>query len=135
MKANLHIKKAGWLLLMAGLLMSFTFTDPFSSVKTALQKGDVASLSQYFDSMIELSLAGKSNSYSKSQASVILKDFFSRHQVKEFKIIHKGKSDKGSSFGIGNLETSKGDYRVTFFFRQKGKNMVLQELRFQESNQ
>ncbi len=134
MIAHLHIGKTGKLFLIAGMLMSFTFADPFSSVKAALEKGDVASLSRYFDNMVELSLAGKSNSYSKSQASVILKDFFSHHQAKGFKIIHKGKSDKGSSFGIGNLETSKGNYRVTFFFRSKGDDMVLQELRFQPSN-
>lgn len=135
MTAVLHIRNTGKLLLMAGLLMSFAFADPFTSVVAALQKGNVESLSHYFDNMVEISLEGKTNSYSKSQASVILKDFFSGHKVKGFKMIHKGKSGKGSSFGIGNLSTDKGNYRVTFFFRQKGNDTVLQELRFQKAKE
>src|SRR5699024_5015012 len=105
---------------------------PFDSVVTALKKGNVETLSNYFDNMVEISLSGKSNSYSKSQASVILKSFFSTHSAKDFKVIHKGKSNKGSLFGIGNLTTGKGKFRVTLFFRQKGNEMVLQEIRFKK---
>lgn len=122
------------MLLMAGILMSFTaLANPFDNVVAALQKGNAEALSHYFDKMVEISLDGQANSYSKSQASVILKDFFASHKVEQFKVIHKGKSGKGSSFGIGNLTTSKGTYRVTFFFRQKGDEVVLQELRFKKS--
>lgn len=133
MKTALHTGKIGKLLLVCGLVMSFSLVDPFGSVTTALQKGNVEVLSHYFDNMVEITLPGKTNSYSKSQAVVILKDFFSRNSVKSFKLIHKGKSGQGSSFGIGNLTTSNGVYRTTFFFRQKGDDMVLQELRFEKS--
>ena len=113
--------------------MSMAVVSPFDQVVAALGKGDVEALSHYFDKMVEISLDGKSSSYSKSQASVILKDFFSDHQAGSFKIIHQGKSGKGASFGIGNLKTNSGTFRVTFFFRPKGDEVVLQELRFQES--
>lgn len=133
MTAVLHTMKGSKLLLLAGLLLSFTIvTNPFDSVVAALQKGNVETLSHYFDKMVEISLNGKSNSYSKSQASVILKDFFAGHKAQSFKVIHKGKSGKGSSFGIGNLVTTNGTFRITFFFRQKGNTVVLQELRFKK---
>ncbi len=134
MTSVLHTIKGGKMLLIAGILMSFTaVANPFDNVVAALKKGNVEALSRYFDKMVEISLEGESNSYSKSQASVILKDFFASHKAKDFKVIHKGKSGKGSSFGIGNLSTSKGTFRVTFFFRQKGSEVVLQELRFKKS--
>lgn len=133
MKAVLHTGKIGKVLLIGALLMSFSIVNPFTSVITALEKGNVEGLSHYFDNMIEITLPGNTNSYSKSQAVVILKDFFSHNPVKGFKLIHKGQSGQGSSFGIGNLATSKGTFRTTFFFRQKGDDMVLQELRFEKS--
>ncbi|HEX5553061.1 MAG TPA: DUF4783 domain-containing protein [Chitinophagaceae bacterium] len=120
------------LLLIGGLLMSFTIVDPFTSVVSALQKGNVTALSHYFDNMIEITLPSNANSYSKSQAVVILKEFFSNNAVKSFKLIHKGDSGEGSSFGIGSLVTKGGTYRTTFFFRQKGDSFVLQELSFEK---
>jgi hypothetical protein len=127
--------RAGRLLLMGligAVLMSFTLQDPMTNVVSALKKGNVQELSHYFDNMVEISLPSNANSYSKSQAVVILKEFFSDHQVKSFSLIHKGSSGEGSSFGIGSLVTNAGTYRTTFFFRQKGDSVVLQELRFEK---
>jgi hypothetical protein len=115
--------------------MSFSVMDPFANVVSALKKGDVNELSQYFDNMIEITLPSNANSYSKSQAVVILKEFFSNNIVKSFKLIHQGNSGEGSSFGIGSLVTDHGTYRTTFFFRQKGESFVLQELRFEKKKE
>ncbi len=114
------------------LLMSFQVVSPFDDVVAALKKGKVETLSHYFDNMVEINLPSKTNSYSKSQAVVILKEFFAAHAVKDFKLIHKGSSGEGATFGIGNLMTSDGAYRITFFFREKGDKSVLQELRFEK---
>lgn len=135
MKALVISRRWAGLLLIGGLLMSFSLADPFASVVSALNKGNVDSLSPYFDNMIEITLPSNANSYSKSQAVVILKEFFSANAVKSFKLIHKGNSGEGSSFGIGSLVTDHGTYRTTFFFRQKGNDFVLQELRFEKKKE
>lgn len=135
MKAFLPVKRLSMWLLLGGLLMAFTSADPFANVISALQKGSADELSHYFDNMIEITLPSKGNSYSKSQAAVILKEFFSSNDVKSFQLIHRGNSGEGSSFGIGSLVTSGGTYRTTFFFRQKGDTFVLQELRFEKKKE
>ncbi len=135
MKLILPIKTIGKSLLISGLLMSFTVGNPFNNVVSALKKGNVDELSHYFDSMVEITLPSNANSYSKSQAMVILKEFFANNTVKNFRLIHKGNSGEGSSFGIGNLETEKGIYRTTFFFREKGDSFVIQELRFERKRE
>lgn len=135
MNMNVISRRMSGLLLAGGLVMAFSIADPFANVVTALNKGSVDGLSHYFDKMIDISLPGGSNSYSKSQAVVILKEFFSKNTVKSFKIIHKGNSGEGSSYGIGSLVTSHGTYRTTFSFHQKGDNFVLQELRFEKKKQ
>ncbi|RFS22444.1 DUF4783 domain-containing protein [Chitinophaga silvatica] len=104
-------------------------TGPIDDVAAALKQGDVNALTRYFDSNVEINMAGKSNSYSKAQAEIILKDFFAKNQVKSFELVHQGGDN--SKFGIGNLTTSGGNYRVTFFLQKKGTAMVLNELRFE----
>lgn len=125
-------RKTGGVLLLGLVLSSFAAAaGPFEDVVNALKGGNVTALSKYFDNMVEIAMPNNTNSYSKSQAEVILKDFFARNQVKDFRLIHQGSSGEGSTFGIGNLVTSNGVYRATFFFRQKGSTVLLQELRFE----
>lgn len=130
-KIHTYYSKAR-LLFLCLALGSFTLAaGPFEEVVGALKGGNVTTLSKYFDNMVEIAMPNNTNSYSKTQAAIILKDFFARNPVKDFKLIHQGTSGEGSTFGIGNLETSNGNYRTTFFFRQKGNSTVLQELRFE----
>lgn len=124
---------------MIKLLLSFTvatiFTTltaiSFSEILEAIKKGDATEVAKFFDNSVEITLAGKSNSYSKSQAEIILRDFFNSNSVKDFEIIHKSES-AGSQYCIGNLKTSNGQYRVTIYMKQKGDKQVLQEIRFEK---
>ena len=107
--------------------------DPFDDVVKALRAGNATELSRYFDNMIQITLLDQSNSYSKAQATMILKDFFSKNPVKSFQIIHEGGQD--SRFGIGRMVTANGTYRITFFLRQHGPDQyVLQEIRFENQS-
>ncbi|WPQ63983.1 DUF4783 domain-containing protein [Chitinophaga sancti] len=126
--------------LLAGIVTAFTMSasalnpaaaGPFEDVVSSIKSGDAGSLSRYLDNTVEINISGKSNSYSKSQAEIILKDFFSKNQVKSFELIHQGEGGGGSRFGIGNMGTSGGAYRTSFFLQKKGGSMVLNELRFE----
>ena len=94
-----------------------------------MRSGNANQLSKYFDSRVDISLPGKSDNYSKSQAEMILKDFFNNNEVKSFQVKHKGEQN-GSQFCIGLLQTSTGNYRTKFFMKQKGDQQVVQELGF-----
>ena len=72
----------------------------------------------------------KSNSYSKSQAELVLKDFFNNNPVKSFEVLHKGEN-AGSQYCIGTLVTKGGSFRTTIFMNQKGDKQLLQEIRFE----
>jgi hypothetical protein len=126
--------------LLAGIVTAFTMSasalnpgaaGPFEDVVSSIKSGDARSLSRYLDNTVEINISGKSSSYSKSQAEIILKDFFSKNQVKSFELIHQGEGGGGSRFGIGNMGTSGGAYRTSFFLQKKGGSMVLNELRFE----
>ncbi|MFT3825727.1 MAG: DUF4783 domain-containing protein [Chitinophagaceae bacterium] len=118
-------------MILSLFLVSFT-PDYYSidDVITAMKSGNASQLSKYFDARVDISLPGKNDNYSKSQAEMILKDFFSTNEVKSFQVKHKGEQS-GSQFCIGVLQTRNGNYRTKFFMKQKGETQVVQELVFE----
>jgi hypothetical protein len=112
------------------LLYSFTVFSGIADVINALKTGNAAEMSKYFDNTVEITLPGKSSSYSKSQAELILRDFFAGNSVKGFTVIHQGEN-AGSQFCIGTLVTKSSTYRTTVYMKQKGDKQLLQEIRFE----
>lgn len=113
-------------------LVSFaSYYYSIDDVVTAMRSGDANQLSRYFDTRVDVSLPGKSDNYSKSQAEMILKDFFTSNKVKNFQIKHRGENKDGSLFCVGTLQTNNGNYRTKFFMKQKGEQQVVQEIGFE----
>ena len=112
------------------LLSSFILRLGIDDVITAMKTGNAAQVARFFDNNVEISMPDKSNSYSKSQGELVLKDFFVTNIVKSFEVIHKGEN-AGSQYCIGTLVTKGGSYRTTIFMKQKADQQVLQELRFE----
>ena len=99
------------LILPVFLLMGFNTVpgpdDTASQVAAALQAGNAADVAKNFNTMVDLTLPGFDDTYSKIQAGAILKDFFTQNPVKSFKITRQGSSPDGSQYTIGSLETGK----------------------------
>jgi len=120
------------------LLCSFrTFTADSNAtgmemedIVVALKAGNATNLSRYFDNRIDLTLPTKSENYSRTQAEMILRNFFSYNTVRNFEIKYKGETN-GSRYCVGTLKTKGGDYRTRLFMKTKGDKQVLQELAFQ----
>ena len=118
-------------LLAAGVLFSsFTLFSSIDEVINAMKTGNAPEIARFFDNTLEINMPQKNNSYSKSQAELVLKDFFSTNPVKAFEIIHKGENS-GSQYCIGTLITKNGSFRTTIFMKQKGDKQVLQEITFE----
>ena len=112
------------------LFSSFIVKTGIDDVIAAMRSGNAGLVAKYFDNMVDISTPDKTNSYSKSQGELVLKDFFTNNPIKNFEIIHKGEN-AGSQFCIGTLLTKNGSFRTTIFMKQKGDGQVLQELRFE----
>jgi len=111
-------------------MSSFVQSSNIDGVIRALRSGNATELAKYFDDNVELTLPVKSDSYSKAQAQVIIKDFFSNNGVKTFELKHKGDSP-GGQYCIGTLQTKTGNFRAHVFMKSKGNKDVLKEIRFQ----
>ena len=120
-------------LLLGSFLLFSSFSGQRSGIDdviNALKSGNATQLAGYFDDNVELSLPDKSDSYSKAQAQLILKDFFNNNGVKGFELKHKGDGPNGH-FCIGTLQTNAGNFRTNVVMRMKGGKEVVKEIRFQ----
>ena len=118
-------------LLFVGLsLTAFTFFASIDEVIRAMKAGNASDVARFFDNTVEINTPEKSNSYSRSQAELVLKDFFNTNAVKSFEVMHKGENS-GSQYCIGTLVTRNGSFRTTIFMKQKGDKQLLQEITFE----
>lgn len=109
---------------------AFKVIPGIDDVISALRKGNATEVAKYMDDNVELSLPDKSDSYSKSQAIMILRDFFANNSVTGFEEKHKA-DNNGNQFCIGTLKTSSGEYRTTVFMKTKNGKQTIKEIRFQ----
>ena len=112
------------------LLSAFTVQTGLNDVISGIKGGNATAVAKYFDNTVEITISGKSNSYSKSQGETVLRDFFTNNPVKSFNTLHQGESG-GSQFCIGTLVTATGTFRTTINLRRKAEKEVLQEIKFE----
>ncbi len=108
------------LLSITTLFSSFTPVSDveMDSVVIALKSGNANLLSRFFDNRVDISLPDKSDNYSRSQAEMVMKDFFTSNGVVSFELKHRGENN-GGKYCIGVLTTKNGGYRTTLFMKQK----------------
>lgn len=104
----------------------------FDGIINAIKTGSASAVAANFEGNVEITIKSTANSYSKSQAEMVLKNFFSGNQPKSFSVIHQGTSPEGSKYFIGNLVTSGGTYRTYVYAKTANGKLVIQEIRFEE---
>jgi hypothetical protein len=108
------------------------YADTFDDVAVAIKSANAKEVAKYFNSSVELTVLDNEGVYSKQQAEVILKNFFSQNPPRSVLINHRGSSAQGSKYAIATYECQKGRYRAYIFMKDSGAGMVIQELKFEK---
>ncbi len=120
-------------IVVASLSNSFAQSEFVDDVTLAFKSADQRLLSKYFANKIEITLLDQSNVFSKSQAELVMKDFFSKFDPIDFQILYKNNpSSDAARFAIGQLETRSGRFRIYFILKNSDNNVYLQEMRFEQ---
>lgn len=106
-------------------------TVEMDNVLVALKSGNASQLSKYFDNRVDISLPDNADNYSRTQAEMIMREFFHKNSVRSFDLRYKS-GNAETNYCIGTLQTNGGNYRTTLFMKQKGDKQYLQDLRFQK---
>lgn len=111
--------------------------DNTNAIATAVKSGSAKEISKFFSDDVDMKILDKEDVYSKAQAELILKDFFSKNPVKTFTLAHKSapNAKNGSQYVIGTLETGNGKYRTYFLLKNTGTQQQIQQFRIEADNE
>ncbi len=107
--------------------------QPSNEIIVAIKKGDSAAVAKFFDSRIDVHILDEKGTYSKEQAEQMLKSFFSKNKVSDFKVVHSVDSPDGTSSSIvGQLGAAGKSYRMYIVFSTSGTSQKIQELNIKD---
>lgn len=130
------MKTRSALLLFLITIASFAFKlDVIDDIATAIRSGNPKNISKFFIENIDLKVIEQEDVYSKQQAEMILKDFFTKHAVKSYTVAHKSQPKAGSQYVIGSLETANGKFRTYFLIKTVGTQTLIQQFRIETENE
>lgn len=110
---------------------AFFQDDITASVAAAINAGDSKKLASYFNSSIDLTVPGTDGIFSKSQAEMIVKNFFTKYPPISFKINQQGSSSEGSQFAVGTLTTKTATFRTYFLIKKVNSFPLIHQLQFE----
>jgi hypothetical protein len=122
------------LLLLCTLVFPATAQDkPLEAIASAVRSGNAAAVSRFFGPSVDITVNNASSTYSRTQGEQVLRDFFSRHPVRDFAIDYAGNSTSSDSrFSIGTLKTNTCKFKVYLFLRPSENGYTLKELRIEK---
>lgn len=109
---------------------AFAQSDVINQVKETIKAGSAKELSKYLNQTVDLTLEGNVQSYSKTQAEFVLRDFFKQHPPNEVNIIHQGSSKGGQPFAILQYKSGTDVYRLFMKIKAVGNTQFLDDIRF-----
>lgn len=116
-----------------GMLLAQQNEQSINQVHNAIRNGNAGTLASFFNSTIDLELGTTDGNYSRNQAEMIVRDFFSKNPAKSFTVKHQGSSDDGSKYSIGLYNTTKNQsFRVYILMKKADAGLRIHQLQFEE---
>jgi hypothetical protein len=106
------------------------FAQTNKEINSAIESGNVEVLSSFFDSHIDLTVLSNEGIYSKAQAQVILKKFFTENSPGTFAVQHEGGNSQ-AKFYIGTYKTASKSFRIYYLTKQTNSKIHIQKLRIE----
>ena len=122
---------------MVGLLSMLSLSgwsqaEIFTPMKDALKSGSAKELVKHFNQSVDIDLDGDERTYSKPQAELVMRDFFKKHAVTDFNILHNGASKQGLQFAIGRYLCADGSYNVLIRVKEVDSEHLIHEIKFRK---
>ena len=106
---------------------------PYSDLENAFSTGNASAISAMGKEKMLISIIDKEAAYSQSQATLVLKDFFSKKPATSFKFNFKGKESSDGTFAIGVYASKAENFRVTIHFKKIGSDFKIERLTIEKS--
>jgi len=119
---------------LTALFLSLTIPPeiPYSTVEAAFVSGDAAKIVSYGKDKILLSVLDKDGAYAQSQATQVLKDFFTKKPASSFKFSFKGATADGATT-IGTYLSKNESFRVTIKWTKVNSDYKIESISIAKS--
>jgi len=105
--------------------------DVFTPISKYIQAGDYEKLSAWFSDNLELDILGAINNCTRNQAKLIMKNFFTNHTPKSFRIIHKsGKSPM--KYAVGKLNAGGENFRIILYVKNTDDVSSIEQIKVEK---
>ena len=105
-------------------------SEVINNMRAALKAGSSKEFVKNFNTMVELNFEGEKSNYSKSQAELVLKEFFKKYPPSDFQYIHKGASKQGLTYVIGKYTFESGSFRVWILIKKFDEEYLVDSIDF-----
>lgn len=109
---------------------SFSQKESIEEVRQAIKIGSSKEFANYFNVTIDVTLDNDIQTYSRTQAEYVFKDFFKNNPPSSFTIVHQGSSKGGLPYAIGQYISNGQTYRVWMRIKGSGSKYLIHELSF-----
>lgn len=116
---------------LTSLIFSINLSSnvPYSAIEKAFEANNSKAIVSLGKSKVFMNVLGREGAYSQSQATLVLKDFFSKNPGNIFSFVFQGKEDADGTFAIGNYLSKKNEkFRVTIYFKTSGSEYKIESL-------
>ncbi len=113
-------------------VISSIMSIPFDDIEKAFESGDADRIMTLGKSKVLISIEGKEGVYSKSQGTLVLKNFFKKHAPKSFDFDFKGKETGATSFAVGKYYSDKV-FRVSIKMKKQKEEFAIESIAIAES--
>ncbi len=103
-------------------------TVPYTKIEQAFKTNQAKEIVSYGKEKILINVLGKEGVYSKSQANLVLRDFFHRKPGNQFQFHFKSKESTDGSFAIGKYISNGEEFRITIHFNKIGEKFMIESL-------
>ncbi|MCG8307767.1 MAG: DUF4783 domain-containing protein [Cytophagales bacterium] len=109
---------------------AYAQSEVINNMRAALKAGSSKEFVKNFNAMVELNFEGEKSNYSRSQAELVLKEFFKKYPPTDFQYIHKGASKQGLTYVIGKYTFEDGSFRVWILIKKFGEDYLVDSIDF-----
>ena len=121
-------------LIQAGLLagLSSQAQETTGIINSAIKAGDAQTLSEHFNSTLDISLPDTDQTMSRSQATQMMKSFFKENPPKSYAENHSGSSREATKYIIGTYKSNSKSFKTYLLLKEiEGKYLIVQ-IQFEE---
>ncbi len=117
-------------LFILSISSAFGQKETIEDVRNAIKTGSSKELAKHISSTVDVTLDESIQSYSRTQAEYVFKDFFKNNPPSSFTIVHQGSSKGGLPYAIGQYLSNGDTYRVWMRIKNAGERYLIHEISF-----